>query len=111
MAESAMPLDMEPKDLLAAQQTGHAPLLVDCREPWEYEIVHLQDALLIPLGELSARTADVPRDRDVVVYCHHGIRSRRGALILRAAGVPHARSLAGGIDDWAATIDLSLPRY
>ena len=111
MGESALPLDMDPEDLLAARNAGRSVVLVDCREPWEYEIVHLHNAMLIPLGELSTRTSEVPREGDVVVYCHHGIRSRRGAMILRAAGIPHARSLAGGIDDWAATIDPSLPRY
>lgn len=111
MVEVSVPLDIEPTDLVAAQTAGRPVVLVDCREQWEYEIVHLPNSVLIPLGELTSRAAEVPREGDVVVYCHHGVRSRRGAMILRASGLPHARSLAGGIDDWAATIDPSLPRY
>jgi len=111
MNEGLLPLDIDAQDLVAARSAGRPITLVDCRELWEHEIVHLPDALLIPLGELSERAAEVPRQGDVVVYCHHGVRSRYGASILRAAGLPQARSLAGGIDAWAASIDPTLPRY
>lgn len=111
MSEAPVPLDIAAQDLVAARSAGRPVVLVDCREPWEYEIVHLQDALLIPLGEILQRAHEVPRTGDVIVYCHHGIRSRRGAALLRHAGLENARSLAGGIDAWAASIDSSLPRY
>jgi len=106
-----VPVDIEPKELLEAQRAGRPVVLVDCREPWEWDIVHLPGAVLIPLGQLSSRADEVPRTGDVIVYCHHGVRSRRGAAILRHAGVEAARSLAGGIDEWALTIDPSYPRY
>lgn len=107
----SLPLDIEPRDLLAARQAGRPLVLVDCREPWEHEIVHLPDAVLIPLGQLALRADEVPRTGEVIVYCHHGVRSRRGAAILRHLGLTSARSLAGGIDEWSLSIDPSLPRY
>jgi rhodanese-related sulfurtransferase len=111
MAVTSEPLDLQPQDLRAAQGAGRPVVLVDCREPWEYELVHLAEAILIPLSELPARAGEVPRTGDVVVYCHHGVRSRHGAMILRQAGIENARSLAGGIDRWAMSVDPSLPRY
>lgn len=111
MTDTALPIDIDPKEVLAAREAGRPLVLVDCRERWEYDLVHLPDSLLIPLGELYTRAEEVPRDGDVIVYCHHGIRSRRGAAILRHLGVANARSLAGGIDEWSLSIDPSLPRY
>lgn len=108
---SSLPIDLDPLELAAALERGDKPVLVDCREQWEHEIVRLEDSLLIPLGELADRADEVPVDAQVVVYCHHGIRSRYGAAILREAGVSNARSLRGGIDLWAKSIDPSLPRY
>jgi adenylyltransferase/sulfurtransferase len=111
MTTAPVPIDIDAQDLVAAQRAGRPMVLVDCREPWEYEIVHLPGAVLIPLGEILPRAHEVPRTGEVIVYCHHGIRSRRGAALLRHAGLENARSLAGGIDAWAASVDTSLPRY
>lgn len=108
---TTVPLDIDPEEFRADRAAGRDVVLVDCREPWEYEIAHLEGALLLPLGELSLRVEEIPRGRAVVVYCHHGIRSRRGALVLRGAGIEGARSLAGGIDHWSLVVDPTLPRY
>lgn len=97
-------------EFLALRASGQPFELVDCREPWEWELVHLDGCRLVPLGELPDRVAECPTDRPVVVYCHHGVRSLRAAFVLRAAGVP-ARSLAGGIDRYSEEVDPSLPRY
>jgi len=69
--------------------------------------------VLIPLGELTERVAEVdpPPGAAVVVYCHHGIRSLSGAAILEANGLPEAYSLAGGIEAWSTLIDPTVPRY
>jgi rhodanese-related sulfurtransferase len=84
--------------------------LVDCRQPWEWELVRLPGARLIPLGEISDRASEVAGDKPVIVYCHHGVRSLQAAFILRGAGIP-ARSLAGGIDQYSLEADPTLPRY
>jgi rhodanese-related sulfurtransferase len=104
------PLDLPLTTYAAWRGAGTPHALVDCREPWEWQLVHLEGALLAPLGELELHTDDLPRDRPVVVYCHHGVRSRHGALLLRAAGF-EAFSLAGGIDAVSRSLDPSLPRY
>lgn len=104
-------VDLEPQALLERRQANQELVLVDCREPWEYELTRLEGARLLPLSTLSEDDAADLRDREVVVYCHHGIRSRRAVALLRAAGVENARSLAGGIDRWSLEIDPSVPRY
>ena len=90
---------------------GQSPVLLDVREKWEVDLCRLPEALHIPLAELSARVAEIPADRDIVVYCHHGVRSLQGAAILRLQGVSRAKSLRGGIHAWAEKIDTAMPKY
>ena len=99
-------------DLARKLERGEEPLLVDVRQPWEHELARLPGSLLLPLGELPSRTAEVrPGPGQLVVcYCHHGVRSLRAAEVLSGDGIP-AVSLAGGIDAWSQQIDPSLPRY
>ena len=103
------PLEMTPAELRGRAPGGH--LLLDVREPWEHGIAHLAGATLVPMGSLESAVATLPRDRDIIVYCHHGIRSRSAAEFLRRAGLARARSLAGGIDRWSREVDASIPRY
>ena len=63
------------------------------------------------MAELHRRLEEIDRDRPLVVYCHHGIRSLHAALALRSRGYTQARSLRGGIDRWSAEIDPAMPRY
>jgi rhodanese-related sulfurtransferase len=98
------------RDALAA---GEPLLLVDCREPWEWDVGHLEGALLVPLGETADRADEVAEQaasRRVVVYCHHGIRSLSAASLYRRVGID-AVSLRGGTDAWSLRIDPRLPRY
>lgn len=87
------------------------PLVLDVREPWEFEIAHLVDAQLIPLGALPARLAEIPRHRELVTVCHFGARSLAARDLLLRAGFPRVRSLAGGIDGWADSVDPAMRRY
>ena len=80
------------------------------REPWEHAICALPGARLVPFPELPARLDELEREREVVVYCHHGIRSAIAVEWLRQLGVP-AVNLRGGIDAWALQVDPTLPRY
>lgn len=88
------------------------PVLLDVRTNAEHAICAFPGALLIPLHELEARSAEVQalQGRPVVVYCHHGVRSLSGAAFARSLGVD-AASLEGGIDAWSAEIDRDVPRY
>lgn len=89
---------------------GNAPQLLDVRERWEYSICNL-GGQLIPLRELEARAQELHREKETVVYCHHGVRSHSAVELLRRLGFTRVRNLAGGIDAWARTIDRSMVRY
>ena len=105
------PVELTPTQLKQRMGEGWKPWLLDVREPWEYATANIAGAVLIPLEDLSQRAREVPKDQDVVVYCHHGMRSARAASMLRLAGWPHVFNLAGGIDRWATEADSSVPRY
>src|ERR1700740_1156874 len=90
---------------------GDGVLLVDVREPWEFEICRIAGAKLIPMGTIPANLEALDTDDEVIFSCHHGMRSLDVAVWLRGQGVPRAKSLAGGIDRWSTEIDASVPRY
>ena len=92
-------------------QRGEAPVLIDVREDPELEIVSLPGTLRIRMAEITARSVDLPRDRDLVVFCRTDERSARAVAELRAAGVGRTCYLRGGILAWIAEVDPSLPRY
>lgn len=101
------------EELAAALASGRTKALVDVREEAEHATASLPGSLLIPLGELPERLDELDelRDREVVVYCHHGVRSRSGAALLIAAGFRDVVSLRGGIDAWSLRVDPRVPRY
>ncbi len=103
--------DMTVIEFKAHRDAARPLWLLDVREPWEYSTVRFDGATLIPLGELASRADEVPRDADVVVYCHHGMRSARAVSMLRRAGWERVRNLAGGIDRWSTEVDPNTPRY
>ena len=90
---------------------GKELVLLDVRDPHEYEITHIDGAKFIPLGELPARLNELDDHADVVTYCHHGARSLKALEILKAAGFAKVRSLRGGIDAWAVNVEREMPRY
>ena len=92
-------------------QSRPQPLLLDVREPWEYELCRIIDSQLIPLKNLPQRWNELPHERDVVVICHHGVRSQHAARFLDDAGLPRLYNLNGGIAAWAAQVDPAMPRY
>lgn len=104
-------LQIESRALQERWARGDRPLLVDVREPWEHEICHLEGSRLIPMGELPMRYEELQESEEVVLYCHHGIRSLDAAAWLRQQGVENAKSLAGGIDRWSREMDSSVLRY
>ncbi len=90
---------------------GRRIVLLDVREPREWEIVRMDNAILVPLRELPDRLDTLSAHDDIVTYCHTGVRSLRAVQILRGAGFARVRSLAGGIDAWARDVDPGLRRY
>lgn len=96
------------KDLLAR---GEKFLFVDVREKWEYDTARIEGATLIPLREVPSNLASLEEAGEIVLLCHHGMRSLDAAAWLRSQGVQGARSMAGGIDRWSAEVDPGVPRY
>jgi rhodanese-related sulfurtransferase len=86
----------------AAEMRTQGAFMLDVREPDEWQEAHIPGATLIPLGELEERLSEVPKDKDIVVYCRSGNRSMSGVEILRQNGFSQASSMAGGIKDWIA---------
>lgn len=103
--------EVTPKELHEELAAGRTLWLLDVREPWEFSTARLNGATLIPLGDLAQHVAEVPRDADVVVYCHHGMRSARAVSMLRHGGWSRVRNLIGGIDAWSIDVDQRVPRY
>lgn len=86
-------------------------VLIDVREPHEWDIAHIEGARLIPLGQLPERLSELDGHAEIVTHCHHGARSMKALEILKGAGFGKVRSLAGGIDAWAERVDPGLARY
>ncbi len=86
-------------------------VLIDVREPHEWDIVHIEGARLIPLNQLPERLSELDGHAEIVTHCHHGARSMKALEILKGAGFGKVRSLAGGIDAWAERVETGLARY
>jgi len=98
-------------DLKARLDRGDRPILLDVREPFEHQIAALPGAVLIPMGELARRQQEIDPEDEIVVYCHHGVRSANVTSFLRHHGFQKARNLQGGIERWATQIDPTMARY
>lgn len=102
-----------PRELAVWLKSESPPRLLDVREPEEHERVALTGSTLIPLGQLFGRAEELAawKDEDVVVYCHHGVRSLHAISHLRQLGFTKLRNLTGGIDRWSTEVDPQAPRY
>jgi|SRR5438067_5948582 len=87
------------------------PLLLDVREPWEYEKARIEGAQLVPMREVPGRLDELDQERDVVAICHHGGRSQQVALFLEKTGFRKIHNLVGGVDAWSRTVDPTVPLY
>ncbi len=94
-----------------ADEKRTRPLIVDVREAWEHAICKLPEAKLFPMQEVSTRVNELPRDRDIVVVCHHGMRSYHVADFLLGEGFTRLYNLSGGMAAWAAEVDPQMPQY
>lgn len=90
---------------------GDGLLLLDVRQPEEWRIARIEGATLVPLATLPARANELPRDRDVVLMCHHGGRSQQALTFLRGQGFTRLWNLSGGIEAWSLHVDPAVPRY
>jgi rhodanese-related sulfurtransferase len=103
---------LTPRELKAwLDQPGENPLVLDVREAWERRICVLPEAVHIPMGQIPARLEEIEGERDVVILCHHGIRSQQVALYLEREGFTRLHNLRGGIDAWAKDVDPGMATY
>ena len=98
-------------DLKDEIDQGKPVVILDVREPHEYEIANIPGAVLVPLGELPARLGELDDHAEIVAHCHHGQRAAKALEILRAAGFTKVRMLQGGVDAWAVNVDPEMARY
>jgi adenylyltransferase/sulfurtransferase len=108
---SASP-EISARELASRLALGHDLLLLDVREPHEHALARLPGSVLVPLGALASRVAELAPTREVVLFCKEGGRSARGLRLLREAGFGGKMlSLKGGLSAWRAEVDPELPRY
>ena len=85
--------------------------MLDVRNPNEFQICRIPGTTLLPLPELPARVAEVPKDREVIVHCKSGMRSAKAIEFLKSQGYTKLVNLTGGILAWADKVDPGMPRY
>lgn len=99
------------EELKAKLDAGEKFRLLDVREPMEYQICRLPGAELKPLGQIGQWMHDLQPDEELILHCHHGMRSARACMMLASQGFTNVRNLTGGIDAWSLSVDPSVPRY
>jgi rhodanese-related sulfurtransferase len=87
------------------------PLLLDVREPWEWQTARIEGSQHMPMRDVPARLGELDREREVVAICHHGGRSQQVAMFLEKNGFAKVHNLVGGVDAWSRTIDPAVPVY
>jgi len=91
------------------------PLLLDVREPWEFEYCNIEGSVLIPMGELASEldtlVAEIDHEREIIMICHHGIRSRQMGYYMEQAGFKNITNLDGGVEAWAKDVEPTMKRY
>lgn len=113
MSAEEYPLEVDVQRTSSLLGQGEDFLLVDCREPEEYELCRIEGSRLIPMSEVPSRVDEIEEfcGKRIVVHCHHGVRSLSVVRWLRANGFSTSQSMAGGIDAWSVEIDPSVSRY
>ena len=104
---------ISPTELAARLRSPAPPHLVDVREAEEHAFCALNGSKLLPLNELGERLDELGawKDEEIVVYCHHGVRSAHAIAFLRGQGFTRLTNLSGGIDRWSTEVDPLIPRY
>jgi rhodanese-related sulfurtransferase len=96
---------------LAEYLERRSPRLIDVREPWEFDICHIEDSELVPMRQIPDRLDLFQESPEYVIICHHGIRSMQVIRFLAMQGIEHTINLDGGVDASARQVDLNMPVY
>jgi rhodanese-related sulfurtransferase len=102
---------ISPLELKARMDSGEQVTIIDVREPIEYSIAHIEEARLLPLSRFEEWAETLKPEEEIIVMCHHGIRSAQVCAILASLGFKRMINLAGGIDGWSNEVDSSVPVY
>jgi rhodanese-related sulfurtransferase len=107
-----MNYEITPEEVKAQLDAGEKVLLLDVREPWEFEAARIEGAKLMPMGDVPSRAnQELDPEEPMVVVCHHGVRSMNVTVWLRQQGFEKAQSMRGGIDAWSRQVDGKVPTY
>lgn len=104
-------LDFTPLELVQEMVKRKDVLMLDVREHTEIQICHVENAMHVPMGEIPNKLDDLPKNKDLIVFCHMGVRSRQVMNYLRRNGFSRAFNLKGGIDRWSVEVDPQIQRY
>ena len=106
-------MDIEITVMQAKELREKNPLIqfLDVREPEEFEIGHIKETLHIPLNMIPYNLGEIPKEKPLIVYCHHGMRSLKAVEYLIAKGFDNVVNLDGGIHEWSTKIDPTIPIY
>jgi rhodanese-related sulfurtransferase len=108
---SCITTTISPHDLARRLREPNPPLLLDCREADEWQFCRIEGARHMPMSEIRTRIHELDRGQEIVVYCHHGVRSLKVVEFLSQQGFSRLANLAGGIDAWSLCADSRVPRY
>ena len=107
-----MNYEIAPEELKSLLDANSDVVVLDCREPWEFETAKIESSRHIPMNDIPARfQQELDPEKHTVVVCHHGVRSMNVTMWLRQQGFEKVQSLQGGIDRWARQIDPGVPLY
>jgi rhodanese-related sulfurtransferase len=107
-----MDYEITPEEVKAKLDRGEGFTLLDVREPWEFETAHMPGSKLVPMGDVPSRAyQELDPEDQIVVVCHHGVRSLNVTAWLRQQGFEKAQSMRGGIDAWSRQVDGNVPTY
>ena len=110
-AQKEEAVEMTPEELKARIDSGLIPIIVDVREPHEFDICRIPNSILIPLGQIPTRMNELDKDAEIVVHCKMGGRSAKAVDHMRRAGFKNVLNLTGGILRWADKVDPKMPKY
>jgi rhodanese-related sulfurtransferase len=94
-----------------ADESRARPVLLDVREPWEFQTCHIEGSLPMPMNSVPARLQELDDDAEIVCICHHGARSMSVASFLERNGFTQVTNLTGGVHAWALQVDGTMPTY
>lgn len=106
-----MDLEIGPQAVKEKLDKKEKIVLLDVRTEREYDLCHIEGSTLMPLDKLEGLYVNLEKEDEIIVYCHHGMRSFQGAQFLVSKGFTNVKSMAGGIHLWSQEIDPTIPEY